>query len=114
MKKLLRETEIDNVEDDEENEYEPAKAAIKFDRSNNKKLTKFFIGFEIGKAVFSVMCILAGVLFIIFDNSVAIHIGSITYKENSLADISLNIGSALCIIGTFLLYVSTKYLKIGD
>lgn len=109
MSEILYE-EIDNTQEVAKSTFLPSPN----DNKNNNKSFKFFKGVEITRIVFSVLCIIAGVALIVFDNHIAINIGTISYKEGSITDISVNLGTLLCFIGLFFSFLSAKYLKIGE
>lgn len=109
MSEILYE-EIENTQEAAKSTFMPSANS----NENNNKSFKFFKGVEITRIVFSVLCIIIGVVLIIFDNHTVINIGTISYKESSITDISVNLGTLLCFIGLFSSFLSAKYLKIGE
>ena len=98
--------EIDEVKDAAKGTFVPT--------LDDKKAFNLFKLIEVSRIIISILCILIGVVLIIIDSHIAIRIGTITYKESSISDVSVNLGALLCAIGLFFSYLSAKYLKIGD
>ena len=83
-------------------------------KTTNGKFIKAFLGIEIARFVVGILAIIVGAILILKNNTIALQFGTITYKETSVADISINLGTFICIIGISLSVISAKYLKIGD
>ena len=93
-------------------EEEKAKSVLTVKDKTNNKAIRIFVFFELAKIVISIICVIIGIILIKFDNHIALNIGTITFKDASIANVSINMGTLLCGIGLFFFFLSAKYLKI--